>query len=207
MLEQIGITVAALSGALAARGKRIDLFGVIVLGLVTAFGGGTVRDLMVGDLPVAWLRSSVYLANASITALLVFVLIRFREVPGLALIIADAFALALFTMIGAQKGLRLHFSPPVAVLLGVVTGVAGGIFRDVLTGRVPLVFQPEIRLYATAGFCGAISYTLLSFMRCGESLSVALGAFIVLMLRLAGIRWSLSLPLFDSVAANARVSN
>jgi uncharacterized membrane protein YeiH len=144
-LEHFGICVAAITGVLAASGKRIDLFGVLVLALVTAFGGGTVRDLLVGDTPVVWLRSPVYLANAALTALLTFGIARRWQPPRLALLVADAFALAVFTMIGARKGVVLDFSPAVAVLLGVVTGVAGGILRDVLLGEVPLVFQPDLR--------------------------------------------------------------
>src|SRR5436190_3179995 len=96
VLEHLGIAVSALSGALAARGKRIDLFGILVLALVTAFGGGTVRDLMVGDLPVVWLRSPEYLMNATATALLAFFVIRFWELPFQVLLVADAFALAFF---------------------------------------------------------------------------------------------------------------
>jgi len=197
LLEHLGITVSALSGALAARGKRIDVFGSIVLALVTAFGGGTVRDLMVGDLPVVWLRSPEYLLNATGTALLAFLLIRLWQVPAQALLVADAFALAFFTMIGTQKGMKLQFSPSVAVLLGIVTGVTGGIVRDVLTGQVPLVFQPEIRLYATAALCGAIAYTVLHFFGVADPLAVTSGTALVLALRLIGIRWRLSLPLFE----------
>jgi uncharacterized membrane protein YeiH len=197
LLEHLGISVSALSGALAARGRRIDLFGILVLALVTAFGGGTVRDLMVGDLPVVWLRSPAYLLNATSVALLAFALIRLRNVPAQALLVADAFALAFFTMIGTQKGLKLHFSPSVAVLLGIVTGVAGGIIRDVLTGKVPLVFQPEIRLYATAALCGAIVYTILNFVGVPDPTATILGTITVLGLRLAGIKWGLTLPLFE----------
>ena len=92
ILEHIGISVAAITGVLAARGKRIDLFGVLVLALVTAFGGGTVRDLLVGDLPPVWLRSSDYLLNATVTALVTFFVIRLRSLPGRVLVVADAWA-------------------------------------------------------------------------------------------------------------------
>jgi uncharacterized membrane protein YeiH len=197
LLEHLGIAVSALSGALAARGKRIDLFGSIVLALVTAFGGGTVRDLIAGDLPVVWLRSPAYLMNATGTALLAFVLIRLWQLPSQALLVADAFALAFFTMIGTQKGIKLQFAPSVAVLLGIVTGVTGGILRDVLTGQVPLVFQPEIRLYATAALCGAILYTVINFFGLADPVALTCGTVLVLVLRLAGIRWGLSLPLFE----------
>ena len=198
LLEHVGVFVAAITGVLAARGKRVDLFGVLVLALVTAFGGGTVRDLLVGDLPVVWLRGPGFLLNASLAALLTFFLERFRAPPQGALLVADAFALALFTMIGTQKGLFMAFSAPVSVLLGVVTGVAGGMLRDVLTGEVPLVFRPEIRLYATASLCGAAACVALHAAGVSQTVGTVAGAVLVLALRLAGICWNISLPLFES---------
>jgi uncharacterized membrane protein YeiH len=205
LLEHFGIAVAAVTGVLAARGKRIDLFGVLVLALVTAFGGGTVRDLLVGDLPVAWLRSPAYLLNATVTALLTFFTVRLWDRLPQALLVADAFALALFTLIGARKGVALGFSAPVTVLLGVITGVAGGILRDVLTGAVPLVFRPETRLYATAAMCGAAAFTVLSAIGLSQRAAAPAGIALILALRLAGIRWRLTLPVFD--AANAAEPN
>lgn len=198
ILEHVGVAVSAVTGVLAARGKRIDLFGVMVLALVTAFGGGTTRDLLVGDLPVAWLRTPDYLLNAALAALLVFFAVRHRELPRQALVIADAFALALFTIIGTRKGVSLHFSSSVAVLLGVVTGVAGGILRDVLVGEVPLVFQPEIHLYATAACCGALVFVALRGLETSDTGATIAGTACVLLLRLAGIRWRISLPLLET---------
>ncbi len=197
LLEHFGIAVAAVTGVLAARGKRIDLFGVLVLALVTAFGGGTVRDILVGDTPVVWLRNSAYLLNASATAVLAFFIARVWDLPRQVLLVADAFALALFTLIGARKGLALGFSAPVTVLLGVVTGVAGGIVRDVLLGEVPLVFQPEIHLYATAAMCGAGLFICLCRNGVSEPVATPLGVGLVLVLRLAAIRWRLSLPVYE----------
>jgi uncharacterized membrane protein YeiH len=197
-LEHFGIAVAAVTGVLAARGKRIDLFGVLVLALVTAFGGGSVRDLLVGDTPVVWLRSSTFLFNALATAMLTFFIARLWNLPRQVLLVADAFAMALFTMIGARKGVVLEFSAAVAVLLGVVTGVAGGILRDVLIGEVPLVFQPEIHLYATAAMAGAIVFTVLDRLGVIEPVATVVGVALVFGLRLAGIRWRLSLPVFEA---------
>jgi uncharacterized membrane protein YeiH len=197
-LEHFGIAVSAITGVLAARGKRIDLFGVLVLALVTAFGGGNVRDLLAGDFPVVWLRSPEFLLNATSIALLTFFTVRTWNLPDNVLLIADAFALALFSMLGAQKGIVMGFSAPVTVLLGVVTGVAGGIIRDVLTGEVPLVFQPEIHLYATAALAGAAAFVTLVKLGLDEAIATPLGLALVLGLRLIGIRWRLTLPLFES---------
>lgn len=197
LLDHFGVSVGALSGVLAARGRRLDLFGVLVLSLVTAFGGGSLRDLLAGDTPVFWLRSPHQFYNACITAVIGFVVCRHREPPASLLQVADAFALAFFTIAGTQKGLTLGFEPPVAIALGVMTGVAGGIFRDVLTSRVPLVFQPEIYLYATAAFAGGLAYVLLRPLL-PPSAAMWAGAATALALRLGAIRFRLALPVFPS---------
>lgn len=198
LLEHFGVAVGAVTGVLAAREKQVDLFGVLVLALVTAFGGGTLRDLLVGDLPVAWLRGPELLLTVVSAALLTFVVARFRKPPHRALLVADALVLAVFAMIGTRKGLALHFSAPVCVLLGVVTSVAGGIFRDVLSREIPLVFRREIHLYATAALLGSALCVVLREAGVAEDLATGAGAGLVLALRLAAIRWKLSLPLFEA---------
>lgn len=198
VVEHAAISVSAMGGVLAARGKRIDLFGVVVLALATAFGGGTVRDVLVGDLPVVWLRVPDYLINGTVTALVTFGVVRLWSLPKRALLVADAFALALFTVIGTAKGHTLGLSAPVCVLLGVITGVAGGIVRDILLGEVPLVFQPQIHLYATAAFAGAGVFMALKHVGIrGVAVTMA-GIGVVLLLRLLGIRWKISLPIFEA---------
>jgi uncharacterized membrane protein YeiH len=196
VLEHSAIAVSAISGVLAARGKRVDLFGVLVLGLVTAFGGGTVRDVLVGDTPVVWLRTPGPLLTAVTTALVAFFAARLLVFPMRALLLADACALALFVVIGTRKGLNLHLSAPVSVLLGVMTGVAGGIVRDVLTGEVPLVFRPEIHLYATAAFVGS-TVCVVAAPHIGLSSAMLIGAAVILALRLMAMRWKVSLPVAD----------
>ena len=197
-LEHFGVGVSAISGALAARGKKVDLFGVLVLALVTAFGGGTLRDVLVGDLPVVWVREPALLLNATIVAMLTFFVRRIRELPHSVLLVADALALSVFTIIGTRKGVMLSFAPPVAVLLGVITGVAGGILRDVLTGEVPLVFQQRIYLYATAALIGAVAFVTASQWWPNDPAVAVACAALVLVLRLAGIRLKLSLPVLES---------
>src|SRR5512143_2333794 len=102
IFEQIGVSIAAITGVLAARGKQVDLFGVIVLALVTAFGGGTIRDLALGDLPVFWATDSLFFLNAAFTAVVFFFAVRFHEPHATFLLVADAFVLALFTMLGTR---------------------------------------------------------------------------------------------------------
>jgi uncharacterized membrane protein YeiH len=198
LLEHFGIAVSAMSGVLAAQGKKVDLFGVLVLALVTAFGGGTVRDLLVGDTPVAWIRDSNFLATATITALVSFFLVRVYQLPRNIMLVADAFALALFTVMGAKKALGFHVSPAVAVGMGVITGVAGGICRDVLTGEIPLVFRPHIYLYATAALIGATIFVLVARVLPDEQWPMLISMAVTLSLRLAAIRWKLRLPVYQT---------
>ena len=195
-LEHFAVSVAAITGVLAARGKQVDLFGVLVLAFVTAFGGGTVRDVLLGDLPVFWTSDQTFIFNATVTAIITFYLVRFHELPGSVLMVADAFALALFTMIGTRKGLAFPLAPSIAIIMGVTTGVAGGILRDVLLGEIPLVFRREIYLYATAAFGGASGFVLLQRYSADPKLTAILGTAITLLLRLAGIRWRIRLPMF-----------
>jgi len=132
-LDHFGVSVAALTGVLAARGKQVDLFGVIVLALVTAFGGGTVRDLALGSVPVFWIENSDFFINALLTAVVTFYLVRYHELPVTVLLVADAFVLALFTMAGAKKSLAFAAPPSIAIAMGVITGVVGGILRDLFS--------------------------------------------------------------------------
>lgn len=193
--ELLGVAVAAVSGVLASRGKEVDLFGVVVLAIVTALGGGTVRDLVL-DAPVFWVRDPNYLLTATGAAVVMFFVARLHEFKGHVLLIADAIQLAFFTMIGAEKALAHGAGGVVAVALGVITGVAGGILRDTLHGEVPLVFRPHIYLYATAALAGALAFALLEKWAPGTHANFFVGAGLTLALRLAAIRWRLKLPVF-----------
>ena len=203
LLEHFGVAVAAITGVLAARGKRVDLFGVIVLAVVTAFGGGTVRDLCLGATPVFWISDPRFLLNAAGVAVLTFFVARFRECPESVLLVADAFALAFFTMAGARKSLVLGTAPTIAVAMGVITGVVGGMIRDVLTGEIPLVFRQRIYLYATAALVGALVTVLLDHYLPGKQICQLVGVGTILVLRLGAIRWKLSLPEFEPAGGPA----
>lgn len=194
-LEHFGVSVAAITGVLAARGKQVDLFGVVVLALVTAFGGGTVRDLLLDTPRIFWVEAPAFLYNAFATALVTFVIVRFRELPMTVLLVADAFALALFTMVGTRKGLGFEVVPAIAVMMGVITGVVGGMLRDVLLGQIPLVFRREIYLYATAAFCGASVFVTLEHLRWNPQVNMIIGVSVTLLLRLIGIKWRIGLPM------------
>ncbi len=198
VIDHFGVTIASISGVLAARGRRIDLFGVMVLALVTAFGGGTIRDVTLGDVPVFWVRDFGFIGNTAITAVVTFFVARFVDFRFGVLMVADALVLAVFTMAGAQKAMAFHTSPGAVVFMGVTTGVAGGIVRDLLTGQIPLVFRKETYLYASASFLGSVSFLLAGYAGAAARTSVVIGVLVTLGARLAGMRWRIALPVFET---------
>ncbi|MDT8303062.1 MAG: trimeric intracellular cation channel family protein [Sedimentisphaerales bacterium] len=196
VMDLFGVAVFAITGSLAAGKKRMDLFGVVVLATVTALGGGTLRDLILGASPVFWVSAPVYLLVAVATAIVTFFLVRFCGLPLKLLSIADAFGLAVFTVLGTQKALDMGISPGIAVVMGIMTGVVGGIIRDILSGEIPLILHREI--YATASLCGAVTFCLVSGALQNQSFAAIASVIVTLVLRLSAIKWKMSLPLYIS---------
>ena len=194
-LNILGTAIFAIGGSLAAARKGMDLFGVVVAAVLTAIGGGTLRDLCLGVHPVNWVSDSTGLVIAVICGVLTFTYISFRQfakIPFWHLDIADAFGLALFTVIGCNTAIGLESNALIAVTMGMLTGSGGGIMRDVFSGEIPLFFRKEI--YATASLAGGAAY--LTFLALGAPDGAAMlgGAVVTLGIRLAAIHWRLSLP-------------
>ncbi|GGP59748.1 membrane protein [Shewanella algicola] len=196
IFDLCGTAVFALSGALAAGKHRMDPFGVIVLASVTAIGGGSIRDALIGATPVFWIRDPNYIIVILATVLACLVLVRKpHKLPAITLPVADALGLALFTVIGAEKALLMGLSGMIAVVMGLITGVGGGIIRDLLCRQVPMVLRTEI--YATASIVGGICYTLSLVVGMDSITSMFIAMISTLIIRLSAIRWHLSLPAFD----------
>lgn len=195
-MDLFGVAVFAITGSLAAGKKRMDLFGVVVLATVTALGGGTLRDLVLGSGPVFWVSAPIYLLVAVATAIVTFFLVRFFGLPLRLLSVADAFGLAVFTVLGTQKTLDMGISPGIAVVMGVMTGVVGGMIRDVLSGEIPLILRREI--YATASLCGAVIFCIISVALQNQGIAAVASVIVTLGLRLSAIKWKMSLPLYIS---------
>jgi uncharacterized membrane protein YeiH len=194
VLDLFGTAVFAISGALAAGRKRMDIFGVVVLGCVTALGGGTLRDVVLGNHPVFWVSDPWYLGVAVIAAIGTFILARRWRLPGQLLLYADALGLAVFTVIGFGTGFEVTRSYIIGIVTGVMTGVVGGMVRDVLSGEIPLILRREI--YASAALCGAGLFALLHYLRLPPLSIVCTAALTTLAIRVAALHWKLSLPLF-----------
>ena len=196
VLDLIGVAVFAISGALAAGRRRLDLIGVIALAAVTAIGGGTVRDLLLDRHPIFWLSDPVYLIVIIAAALATIGYVRWIGVPGPTLDVADALGLALFSVAGTQIAERAGLPAVACVLLGTITGSAGGVVRDILTAQVPVVLRAG-SLYASAAIAGTTLYIVLARFGMRAPWASFAGMALVAALRLVAIRWKLSLPVFE----------
>jgi uncharacterized membrane protein YeiH len=192
--DLIGVAVFAVSGALAAGRKGLDLLGVIVIASVTAVGGGTLRDLLLNRHPIFWIADPRYLVVIIAAALLTVLTSGVYPVPGHVLLVADALGLGLFALSGAQIAESGGLSPIIVVLVGTMTGVAGGVIRDLLTAEIPLVLRRDV--YATAAIAGVVLYLVLRAVGVGESWAFGVGMISVVVLRLLAILFGWQLPTF-----------
>ncbi|PIG93386.1 trimeric intracellular cation channel family protein [Gloeocapsopsis sp. IPPAS B-1203] len=195
LLDLLGVAVFAVSGALAAGRKSLDLLGVAAIAIVTAIGGGTLRDVLL-DNPVFWIQDSIYLVVILFSAALTLIYTRFRQPPAKALLIADALGLSFFAISGAQGVEQADLSRIIVVLMGTITGVVGGVLRDVLLAEIPLILRRG-NLYATAAIAGIIVYLILQQFGMMRSLAALLGMATITAVRLASIIWGLSLPVYS----------
>jgi len=195
LLDLTGVAVFAVSGAIAAGRRAMDVIGVMALALVTAIGGGTIRDVLLSRHPIFWLVDPAYLIVIVASSLVTVAYARWRPVPRATLLVADALGLALFSVIGAQIAEANGLPAMSCILLGTVTGTAGGVVRDVLSAEVPLVFRGG-NLYATAAIAGTSAYFLLENVGVPRTTASNAGMIVCAGLRFAAIWWRLKLPTF-----------
>ncbi|MEO6327231.1 MAG: trimeric intracellular cation channel family protein [Thermoanaerobaculia bacterium] len=194
--DLVGVGVFAVSGALAAGRKKLDLFGALVIAVVTAIGGGTLRDLLLGRLPVFWVRDAIYLPIILGATIFTVLYTRFRSPPVRMLLVADALGLSLFAISGAEIAQEVTRSAMVIILMGVISGVAGGVVRDVLCAEIPLILRSG-RLYATAALGGTSVFYVVQGLGAPHRLAAGLGMLTVLTLRMASIFFGLTLPVYE----------
>ncbi|WP_070972377.1 TRIC cation channel family protein [Vibrio sonorensis] len=193
--DLFGTAIFAISGVLLAGRLKMDPFGVMVLGSVTAIGGGTIRDMALGATPVFWITDTNYLWVIFTTCVLTMLIVRRpKRLPWWVLPVCDAIGLAVFVGIGVEKALSYQDSAMVAVIMGIITGCGGGIIRDVLAREVPMVLRSEV--YATACLIGGVVHTCALNFGYDNSNAFIAGIISTLFIRLGAIRWHLSLPTF-----------
>ena len=192
ILGMIGIAAFAITGVISSGKKDMDLFSIVLLGMVTSLGGGTIRDIILSMETVYWIRDTSYLWVAALSSAFAFFAVRIIENRESIFNYADAFGLALFTVVATERVLLYGFSPTIAITMGVITGVAGGIIRDILSHRPPLILGREF--YATPAFIGACLTVLLSKVLPGHEFNSIYATAVIVILRVLAIRKGLYYP-------------
>ena len=191
-IDILGTIAFAISGVLVAMDKKLDLFGVFIIGFVTATGGGTLRDLLIGHTPVVWMESPVYMVSI-VFAVFVAVLMQNRiSYLRTSLFLFDTIGIGLYTMVGVEKGLAAGLSPVMCVTLGTITASFGGVLRDILCNEIPVIFRKEI--YATACIFGGSGYFLLRQSPLTDEYAYVAAIILVIGIRLLAVRFGISLP-------------
>ena len=196
VIDILGTFSFAVSGAFFAMEKKLDPFGVLIISFVTAIGGGTLRDIMIGNLPVGWLRDETATVVIFIGAIGSMFFSQWLKKINNTLFLFDALGLGLFTIIGIEKGLQLDFSVGICIALGTITASFGGVIRDVLLNNVPLIFRKEI--YALASIIGGLIYYLLKQTPLNNDVAKIICILLILVIRLLAVKYKLSLPLIYS---------
>jgi len=193
IIDLIGTFVFAISGVLTAIDKKFDLVGSIIIGIVTAVGGGTLRDILIGETPVGWMKDLNYLfviiIAVAVSYLFKNIILKLRK----SMFFFDTLGIGLFTILGLQKTLEVGLTIPIALMMGVVSAVFGGVIRDVLTNIVPLIFRKEI--YATACLIGGIVFILLEQVNDFQIINMVISMIIVMLIRYISVKrkWSLKM--------------
>jgi uncharacterized membrane protein YeiH len=196
IIDILGTLSFAVSGAFLAMEKKLDPFGVLVLSFVTAIGGGTLRDMLIDNLPVSWLTNSTATIVIFSSAVVTMFFGRYLKQFTTTLFLFDALGLGLYTVVGIKLGIEKDFSPGVCIALGTITACFGGVVRDVLLNTIPLLFRKEI--YAMACIIGGLIYFLLRKMNLDADLSTIVCILVIFSIRVLAVHYKLSLPYFYS---------
>lgn len=197
-LDGFGVAIFAVTGALVASRKRMDIFGFMMLGAATGIGGGSLRDLMLGELPVFWVKEPAALAICLVVSAATFFLAHIPESRYRVLLWLDAAGLALFCVVGADKALDAGTGPFIAVAMGVMTATFGGVIRDILGGESPLVLRKEI--YVTAALAGASAYVGLAMLGVADPVATGIGFALCFAIRALALHYGWSLPVYRARA-------
>ncbi|MCC2591805.1 trimeric intracellular cation channel family protein [Chryseobacterium sp. MFBS3-17] len=202
-IELLGTIAFAMSGAFAAMQKRFDPFGVLIISFVAAVGGGTIRDLLL-DVPVFWMYDVIICLVIFLATVLAFIVKYFDKNFRVTLFLFDSFGLGLFTIIGIQKGLNADLHPIICVTLGTITGCFGGILRDILLNRIPLIFRKEI--YATASIAGGTLFLLLlNFSTVTYTVLQVSTILLIVLIRTLAVKYHWQMPKFYSTRSDGEM--
>ncbi|MCF6222398.1 MAG: trimeric intracellular cation channel family protein [Flavobacteriaceae bacterium] len=195
-LDLLGTAAFAISGALFAMDKRMDPFGVLIIAFVTAVGGGTLRDILIGRNPVTWMLDLNYIYVIFLSVIVSIVLRKKIAYLSKSLFLFDTIGLGIFTIIGTEIGIQNDLHPLISISLGLLTATFGGVIRDTLSNEIPLIFHKEI--YATACIIGSVSYLILNKFSIDSNINHVITTSIIIAIRLIAVKFRLQLPTFYS---------
>ena len=194
ILDLLGTVAFAISGALAAMNRKMDLFGIFIIAFVTAIGGGTIRDILIGNTPVTWMDNTIYIYVIGIATILAIIFRKKIDHLKKSLFLFDTIGLGIFTIIGVKSGIQNDLNPIISIALGAMTGTFGGVIRDILCNEIPVIFRKEI--YATASLTGGLAFIILNDLEVNREVIYTVTSLTVIIIRLVVVKYKISLPSF-----------
>lgn len=192
VLDILGTISFAISGVLIAMNKRMDPFGILIIAFVTAVGGGTLRDILIGVTPVSWMKDMTYTYVILLSTIFAVLLKQKINYLRTSLFLFDTIGIGLYTVVGVEKGISAGLHPIICVALGTISACFGGVLRDILCNEIPVIFRKEI--YATACILGGFSYFLLNKLPVDNNIIFLASGLIVIVLRLLAVKFKIALP-------------
>ena len=192
VIDILGTIAFAISGVLVALDKKMDPFGVLIIAFVTAVGGGTLRDVMIGINPVSWMTNMTYVYVIFVFSIFAIVLPNKINYLRTSLFLFDTIGIGLYTVVGIEKGLNAGLHPIICIALGTMTACFGGVIRDILCNEIPVIFRKEV--YATACILGGLTYFLLRLFMENTNLIFIIAIIVVIVIRLIAVKFKVSLP-------------
>ena len=191
-IDILGTIAFAISGVLVAMNKKMDLFGILIIAFVTAVGGGTLRDVLIGQTPVGWMKDMTFtyvILGSAVFAVLVRNKINYLRTS---LFLFDTIGIGLYTVVGVEKGISAGLHPIICIALGTISACFGGVIRDILCNEIPVIFRKEI--YATACIIGGFSFFLIRKLPIESDFVFIISILIVIIIRLLAVRFKIALP-------------
>ena len=193
LIDILGTIAFAISGVLVAMDKKLDLFGIFIISFVTAVGGGTLRDMLIGNTPVLWMREPIYITVIAGSVIFSVIFVKQLKYLRRTLFLFDTIGIGLFTMLGIEKGLAADLLPVMCIALGTITACFGGVIRDMLCNEIPVIFRRK-EIYATACIMGGISYFILVLLPFDAAYAYVGAIMIIIITRLLAVKFGIALP-------------
>ncbi|MFC5195609.1 trimeric intracellular cation channel family protein [Bizionia hallyeonensis] len=191
-IDILGTIAFAISGVLVALSKRMDVFGILIIATVTAVGGGTLRDVLIGETPVSWMLNLNYIYVILASTVLTIIFKNKIDYLRKSLFLFDTIGIGLYTVVGVEKGISAGLDPIICIALGTMSACFGGVIRDILCNEIPVIFRKEI--YATACILGGLTYFLVRKLPIDNNVVFIIAGLVVIIIRLLAVRFKVSLP-------------